>query len=129
MGKGEPHRGEWSVDSLNNVERKVDAQYIIRRRCAGRQWKEGRDRSCLQEPEVSGGINGPLGILRCSIMGFNLGSQRSRSAYLVIGKAGLVAACSLLDALCATSWRCLNHHPLVAEAALDNLASSSIDHK
>src|SRR6266568_1548218 len=129
MAGGDSHWREWSINSLKDVERKVDAQDIICCRCSGRQREECRYRSRLGEPEVFGGVDCPLYILWRTIVNLDLRSQVSQCSYLLISETSLVELRCLLDALRTSSFHGLDSYALVTNAAFDNLTSSSIGHE
>src|SRR5437588_10350675 len=94
-----------------------------------RQGIERGDRARLGEPEQAFGINGPLGILRRSIVCFDVRTQLSQGADLVIGETGFFAAIAGFATQCATASSSADNNSLIAQPALDDLACSGVDDK
>src|SRR5690348_11071778 len=94
-----------------------------------RQRKQRRNRARLEQKNLTGGINCPLDILGCSIMRFDLCSKLCQRTELGIREAGSGGLPWLLDAPRPTAGDCLDDHPLVAQAALDDFTSRGSDHE
>src|SRR6266516_722764 len=93
----------------------------MRCRGGGGQWGEGRNRSRLQEPELPGGINGPLNVLRRRIMRLDARSQCHQGADLVIGETGCIAPVEAFSPHRAAARASLNDHTLIAETTFNDL--------
>jgi len=124
-----PRRSEGTIDALEHVEREVDAQLILARRCAGQQRVERGDRARLGEPELSRGINGPLRILRLAVIRLDACSKLGQCADLLIGEAGLIPAGAFLATQRASSRGSPDDDALISKPALDHLTCRGIHHK
>ena len=88
-GREEPerrksHGGEGAIGALLDAKGQVDAQLLIGGRSAGREGKQARNRSCLQQEDLAGSIDGPLDVLGGLIQRFNARPKRCQCADLLI---------------------------------------------
>src|SRR6266705_437695 len=120
---------EGTIDTLEDIERKVDAQHVFAGWGVGRQGIECGDRARLGEPERSRGINGPLGILRRSIVCCDGRTQPGQGTDLLISQACFLAAIMQLAALRATVSRSADNNSLIAQVVLEGLTCSGVDDK
>ena len=81
------------------------------------------------EPELSRGINGPLGILRLAVIRLDASSKLGQCADLLIGEAGFITAGAFLAAQRASSCGSPDDDALISKPALDNLTCRGIHHK
>src|ERR687886_834823 len=78
---------------------------------------------------MTGGINGPFGILRRAVASLYLCSKPRQGAYLLIREARFVVSLCQYNPLRPASWSRANNNALIAQTALNDLAGRRIGHK
>ena len=102
------------IGTLLDAKGQIDAQALGSFRSLGRQGKQGRDGSCLEQEDLTGSIDGPFEILWVLIQRFNSRPKRRQCLDLLIRKAGKSGRGACFDLAGPSSGCGLDQYLLVA---------------
>src|SRR5207248_7109315 len=113
------HWREGAIGALLDAKGQVDAQVLGSFQSLSREGKQCRNRSCLEQEHLAGGIHGPLDVLGYPKVCLDLRTKFRKVPYLLIRKADHPLA--LLNHFRPASDCCSNADLFASNASLDDL--------